>query len=43
MSPGEMKERLNGLLDTAVQSVLAEGDRAKPLVDIAEFVRSRKH
>lgn len=42
MSPREMKEKLNGLIDTAVQSVAAEGERAKPLVDIAEFVRSRK-
>lgn len=43
MSPSEMKEKLNGLLDTAVQSVGAEGDRAKPLVSIAEFIRTRKH
>lgn len=43
MSPSEMKEKLNGLIDAAVQSVLAEGDRAKPLVDIAEFIRTRKH
>lgn len=43
MSPSEMREKLNGLIDTAVQSVLPEGDKAKPLVDIAEFIRIRKH
>jgi geranylgeranyl diphosphate synthase type II len=43
MSPSEMKEKLNRLIDTAVQSVTPEGDKAKPLVGIAEFIRSRKH
>jgi geranylgeranyl diphosphate synthase type II len=42
MSPSEMKEKLNRLVDNAVQAVTPEGDRAKPLVGIAEFIRSRK-
>jgi geranylgeranyl diphosphate synthase type II len=43
MSPAEMKEKLNGLVDTAVQSLSQEGERAAPLVAIAEFIRTRKH
>jgi geranylgeranyl diphosphate synthase type II len=43
MSPVEMKEKLNWLIDNAVQSVSADGDKAQPLVDIAEFIRTRKH
>lgn len=42
MSPREMKEKLGGLIDTAVQSLTPEGERARPLIEIAEFVRSRK-
>lgn len=43
MSPSEMREKLNRLVDNAVQAVTPEGDRAKPLVGIAEFIRTRKH
>ncbi len=43
MSPVEMKEKLNRLLDTAVQSLKPEGERAAALVSIAEFIRTRKH
>lgn len=43
MSPSEMKEKLNGLIDAAVNSVNGEGERAQPLIKIAEFIRTRKH
>lgn len=43
MSPSEMREKLNRLIDNAVQAITPEGDRAKPLISIAEFIRSRKH
>jgi geranylgeranyl diphosphate synthase type II len=43
MSPSEMKEKLNGLVDAAVNSVNGEGERAQPLIKIAEFIRTRKH
>ena len=43
MSPVEMKEKLNWLIDNAIQSLQPEGDRAAPLVEIAEFIRTRKH
>jgi Polyprenyl synthetase len=42
MSPSEMRIKLNGLTEAAVQSVKAEGERAEPLVQIAEFIRTRK-
>ena len=43
MSRGEIRDRLNVLIDTAVQALESEGERALPLISIAEFVRSRKH
>ena len=43
MSPSEMREKLNRLIDNAVQAVTPEGDKAKPLISIAEFIRSRKY
>lgn len=43
MSPSEMRVKLNGLIDVAVQAVSGEGERAKPLVQIAEFIRTRKN
>jgi hypothetical protein len=43
MSPVEMKEKLNWLIDNAVQSVSSEGEKAQALIDIAEFIRTRKH
>lgn len=43
MSPAEMKEKLNGLIDKAVSSVSGEGERAASLIQIAEFIRTRKH
>ena len=43
MSPAEMKNRMNGLIDSAVESVRAEGSKAEPLIGIAEFIRTRKH
>lgn len=42
MSPSEMREKLNLLIDTAVQSVESLGDKSKPLIDIANFVRTRR-
>jgi geranylgeranyl diphosphate synthase type II len=43
MSPAEMKEKLNGLIDKAVSAVSGEGERAASLIQIAEFIRTRKH
>lgn len=43
MSPSEMRTKLNGLIDAAVQTISSEGDRAKPLIQIAEFIRTRRH
>ena len=34
-APGEIRDRMNGLVDTAVRSVSGEGERAKQLIDIA--------
>ncbi len=42
MTPTEMKERLNALIDVAVDSVTGDGFRAESLVGIAEFIRRRK-
>lgn len=42
MSPSEMKQKLNFLIDHAVKSVSSWGDKSKNLVDIAEFIRTRK-
>ncbi len=43
MTATEMKERLNGLIDHAVQAVSTEGFRGESLVGIAEFIRHRKN
>jgi geranylgeranyl diphosphate synthase, type II len=43
MGPREMKEKLHGLIDNAVNSLNGGGERAQPLIDIAEFIRTRKH
>jgi hypothetical protein len=43
MSPGEMKAKLNGLIDVAVTAMSGQGEKAKPLVGIAEFIRTRKN
>jgi geranylgeranyl diphosphate synthase type II len=43
MSPSEMRNKLNGLIDAAVQAVSSEGDRAEPLIQIAEFIRTRRN
>lgn len=42
MSPSEMRDKLNGLIDTAVQAISEEGDRASGLIGLAEFIRTRK-
>lgn len=42
MSPSEMKQKLNLLIDHAINSVSSLGDKSKNLVDIAEFIRARK-
>lgn len=42
MSPVEMREKLNGLIDAGVQAISGEGDRASALVQIAQFIRTRK-
>ncbi len=43
MSRSEMKEKLNGLIDTAINSLSFEGEKAAPLAAIAEFIRTRKN
>ncbi len=42
MGRTEMREKLNRLIDTAVGAILPEGERGKPLVGIAEFIRDRR-
>ena len=42
MSVTEMKEKVNRLIDIAVNMLKDEGDRARALIDIAEFIRARK-
>ena len=43
MSPAEMKQKLNSLIDNATQALAEEGQKAEPLVAIAEFIRTRRH
>jgi geranylgeranyl diphosphate synthase, type II len=43
MSPSEMRTKLNRLIDTAVQSIQGDGNKAEPLIQIAEFIRTRKN
>jgi geranylgeranyl diphosphate synthase, type II len=43
MSHTEMKQKMNGLIDSAVQALASEGERAQPLIAIAEFIRTRKN
>lgn len=43
MSPSEVKQKLNSLIDSAIEEIEDEGEKALPLVAIAEFVRDRKH
>ncbi len=43
MTATEMKERLNALLDLAVESISVEGFRGESLMAIAEFIRRRKN
>lgn len=42
MSPAEMRQKLNLLIDHAINSVSSLGDKSQNLVDIAEFIRTRK-
>jgi geranylgeranyl diphosphate synthase type II len=42
MSPVETKEKLHRLIDSAVNCIKGDGERAECLVRIAEFIRSRK-
>lgn len=41
-SPSEIRERLNSLIDTAIECIDGDAASAKPLVEIAEFIRFRK-
>lgn len=43
MTATEMKERMNALLDLAVESVSSDGFKGEALVAIAEFIRRRKN
>lgn len=42
MSPAEMRQKLNLLVDHAINSIRYLGDKSQNLVDIAEFIRTRK-
>ncbi len=42
MSPSEMKQKLNLLIDHAISSIRSLGDKSQNLIDIAEFIRTRK-
>ncbi len=42
MGRTEMREKLNRLIDSAVAAISPEGERAEPLIGIAEFIRDRK-
>lgn len=42
MNRAEMQDLLNQLVDTAIHSVEAWGDKSQALRDIAEFIRNRK-
>lgn len=43
MAPSEMRGQLNSLIDSAIESVKPIGDKSIPLIDIAEFIRTRKN
>lgn len=43
MSPSEMKGKLNSLIDSAIEAIKPLGEKASPLADIANFIRTRKH
>ena len=43
MAPSEIRGKLNGLIDAAVNAIKDDGEPAEALISIAEFVRSRKH
>lgn len=42
MSATEMRQKVNGLVDSAVDNVSPLGHKAEPLISIAEFIRNRK-
>jgi geranylgeranyl diphosphate synthase, type II len=42
MTQSEMRERLQRLTDVAIESIQSLGDKSQALVDIANFVRTRK-
>jgi geranylgeranyl diphosphate synthase type II len=42
MSPVEIKDKLYRLIDSAIESIREMGDRSNTLIDIAEFVRTRR-
>lgn len=41
MTPTEMKEKVNGLVDMAVSSLQDSGHQEAPLINLAEFIRRR--
>lgn len=43
MGRTEMKEKLHRLIDSAISAIAQEGERAKPLIGIAQFIRDRKN
>lgn len=43
MTPTEMREKVNSLVDIAVNGLAGAGSAGEPLIAIAEFIRSRKN
>lgn len=43
MSPAETKDKLNRLIESAIEGIRGPSAEDNPLVMIAEFIRSRKH
>lgn len=41
-APSEMRERLQRLVDGAIFAIESSGDKTEPLVDIANFIRTRR-
>jgi len=43
MGASEVRSRLNGLIENAIDSIKKTGPAAQPLIHIAEFIRTRKN
>jgi len=43
IGPGDTRDRINDLTDIAVEAFADKGEKAAPLIEIAKFIRNRKH